>query len=158
MLELYDPDYRAHDRDLDAYELIAKVADWSQRDHRVTAAAVCGSYARGDARPDSDVDFCILTGNPSALLEDRSWIHGFGADARVAGPVEDYSLVQSIRVFFGSTEAEFGITDEVWAGPPIDRETADVINDGLQIIYDPDGRLAAARAAAANNRRKPASC
>jgi hypothetical protein len=138
---------------LDAYELIAKVADWSQRDHRVIAAGVCGSYARGEARPDSDVDFCVLTDNPRSLLDDRSWIQGFGADARIVGPVEDYNLVQSIRVFYGSTEAEFGVTDEAWARPPIDKETAGVINDGLQIIHDPDGVLAAAVAAAANTQR-----
>ncbi len=126
---------------MDAYELIAKVADWSQRDDRVIAAGVCGSYARGEARPDSDVDFCILTPDPRSLLEDRTWIRSFGTDARVAGPIEDYNLVQSIRVFYGSTEAEFGVTDEAWMRLPIDRETAGVINDGLQILYDPDGCL-----------------
>ena len=129
---------------MDAYELISKVADWSQHDHRVIAAAVCGSYARGEATPDSDVDFCILTRHPSSLLDDRSWIHALGDDARVAGPVEDYNLVQSIRVFYGSVEAEFGITDEAWVQVPIDRQTASVINDGLQILYDPDGCLAGA--------------
>lgn len=134
---------------MDADELIAKVRRWSQRDSRVVAAGVCGSYARGEARPDSDVDFCILTKDPRSLLDDRSWIHAFGANARVAGPVEDFNLVQSIRVFYGSTEAEFGVTDEAWARLPIDRETAGVINDGLQIIYDPNGRLAAALADAA---------
>lgn len=137
---------------MDAYELIAKVADWSQRDHRVIAAAICGSYARAEPRPDSDIDFCILTRNPRALLEDRAWIHDFGADAGVAGPVEDYKLVQSIRVFYGPTEAEFGVTDEAWIRPPIDRETAGVINDGLQILYDPEGRLAEAVALAATSR------
>jgi hypothetical protein len=30
--------------------------------------------------------------------------------------------------------------------PPIDRETARVINDGLRILYDPDGRLREAAA------------
>jgi hypothetical protein len=133
---------------LDAYVLIAKVADWSQRDHRVLAAAVCGSYARAEARPDSDVDFCILTRSPRSLLDDRAWIQDFSDDARVAGPVEDYKLVQSIRVFYGPTEAEFGVTDEAWIRPPIDRETAGVINDGLQILYDPKGRLADAAALA----------
>ena len=137
---------------MDAYELIAKVADWSQRDHRVIAAAVCGSYARAEAGPDSDVDFCILTRNPGALLDDRGWILGFGADARVAGSVEDYRLVQSVRVFYGPTEAEFGVTDEAWIQPPIDRETAGVINDGLLILYDPEGCLADAAARAATFR------
>ena len=134
---------------MDVYKLIAEVADWSQRDHRVIAAGLCGSYARGDARPDSDIDFCILTPDPELLLKDRSWISSFGSDAQIAGAVENYNLVQSIRVFYGSTEAAFGITDEAWAQLPIDRDTAGVINDGLLILYDPDGCLKEAAAYAA---------
>jgi hypothetical protein len=83
------------------------------------------------------------------LVDDRSWIFGFGADARVAGPVEDYNLVQSIRVFYGSMEAEFGIAGENWMRLPIDRETAGVINNGMKILYDPEGSLAKAVASAA---------
>ena len=135
---------------MDAYELIAKVADWSQRDHRVTAAAVCGSYAREQARPDSDVDFCIVTADTSSLLKDRSWITDLGLNARVAEAVEDYKLVQSVRVFYGVTEAEFGITDQAWMELPIDSETAAVMNDGLRILYDPAGRLERAAAYAAS--------
>lgn len=126
---------------VDAEELIARVANWAQRDDRVVAMGICGSHARGEARPDSDIDFCIVCPDPGALLEDRSWIASLGPDARVAGPVEDYKLVQSIRVFYGTTEAEFGITDQAWMELPIDRETADVINDGLRILYDPAGHL-----------------
>lgn len=133
---------------LDAHELIARVADWSKHDDRVIASGVCGSYARGEARADSDIDFCILTRSPRSLLDDGSWIYLFGADARIGGPVEDYNLVQSIRVFYGSIEAEFGITDEEWMRLPIDRETAGVINNGLKILYDPEGRLAKAAASA----------
>ena len=116
---------------MDACELIAKVADWSQHDSRVIAAGICGSYARGEGRPDSDIDFVILTRDPPSLLDDRDWILAFGADARVAAVVEDYNLVQCVRAFYDSTEAEFGITHEAWAALPIDRETASVINDGL---------------------------
>ena len=133
-----------------ADELITKVASWSKRDDRVIATGVCGSHARGEARPDSDIDFCILTADPDSLLDDRSWIYELGPDARVAGPVEDYNLVQSIRVFYGATEAEFGVTDLAWAQPPIDRETAGVINDGLRILHDPEGRLQKARTRAAS--------
>ena len=135
---------------MDASELIAKVTDWAQRDDRVVAAGVCGSYARGQAKPDSDIDFCILTADPDSLLKDRSWIAGFGSDARVAGAVEDYNLVQSIRVFFGETEAEFGVTNQAWMELPIDHETAGVMNDGLRILYDPAGRLERAVAYAAS--------
>ena len=126
---------------MDADELVEKVTSWSKRDDRVIAVGVCGSHARGEARPDSDIDFCILAPDPSSLLEDRSWIYGFGADAEMPGPTEDYNLVQSIRVFYGATEAEFGVTDQVWAQLPIDPETAGVMNDGLRILYDPGGLL-----------------
>ena len=130
-------------------ELIAKMLRWSERDDRVTALGLHGSYARGDQRPDSDIDFCILTNEPKALLDDLSWVAALGGASRIAGPVEDYNLVQSVRVFYGPTEAEFGVTDEAWATPPIDPETAGVINDGLKILYDPDGKLERARVFAA---------
>jgi hypothetical protein len=135
---------------LDASELIAKVTDWARRDDRVVAAGICGSYARRQARPDSDIDFCILTADPDSLLINRSWITGFGSDARVAGAVEDYNLVQSIRVVYGETEAEFGVTDQAWMELPVDHETAGVMNDGLRILYDPSGRLERAVAYAAS--------
>lgn len=138
---------------MDASELIAKVTDWVQRDDRVVAAGVCGSYARGQAGPDSDIDFCILTADPGSLLKDRTWITGFGSDARVPGTVEDYNLVQSIRVFYGETEAEFGVADQTWMELPIDRETACVMNGGLRILYDPAGRLERAVACAASTSR-----
>jgi hypothetical protein len=83
-------------------------------------------------------------------LEDRTWITDFGSDARVAGEVEDYNLVQSIRVFYGATEAEFGVTDQAWMELPIDDETAAVMNDGLRILYDPEGRLGQAVTCAAS--------
>lgn len=83
------------------------------------------------------------------MLEDRSWILEFGTHARIVEPVEDYKLVQSIRVFYGLTEAEFGITEEAWIRTPMDEETAAVITAGFQVLFDPDDRLAAAVAHAA---------
>jgi hypothetical protein len=128
-------------RTLSPFELMEAVTEW--------ARGLCGSYGRGNPNRDSDIDFCILCQDPSSLLKDRSWIYEFGCEARVAGPVEDYKLVQSIRVSYGTTEAEFGVTGQAWARPPLDRETAGVIRDGLRILYDPDRRLADAAAYAA---------
>lgn len=127
-----------------AEQLIDNVVAWSRHDKRVLAVALCGSWARGEQRPDSDIDVCILCSEPASLLENRDWIDAVGSGARIAGPVEDYKLVQSLRVFYGETEIEFGITDVEWAKPPIDDETADVIGDGLTILYDPQGLLQAA--------------
>ena len=131
-------------------ELIARVSAWARHDDRVLALGVCGSHARGEARPDSDIDFCILTSQPETLLADRDWILEIGANARVDGPVEDYNLVQSLRVFYDATEAEFGVTDVAWAEPPMDEETAAVINAGLKVLYDPERHLEKAVAVAAS--------
>ena len=129
---------------MDPDRLIERVLGWSKRDDRITAFGLCGSYARGDQGPDSDIDICLLTPQPTTLLEDLSWVTELGRDARIVGPIEDYQLVQSVRVFYGPTEVEFGVTDEAWAKPPIDSGTAGVIKDGLKILYDPAGRLQAA--------------
>ncbi len=137
---------------MNAVELIARVTTWSRGDSRVIAVGLCGSHARGEAGPDSDIDFCIVTPEPRSLLDDHAWIYEFGDDVRMEETVEDYNLVQSLRVFYGAIEAEFGVTDQSWAEPPIDRDTAAVINDGLRILYDPDGRLRKAVAYAANMR------
>ena len=119
----------------------------------MTAAGLCGSYARGDAGPDSDIDFCVIAAEPRVLLEDRTWMLDLGADARIVEGVEDYQLVQSIRVFYGPTEVEFGVADEAWMRLPVDKDTAGVINNGFRILFDPDGRLAAAAADAAKTDR-----
>ena len=134
---------------MEACELIARVTEWARQDERVFALCLCGSHARGEAHSDSDIDFCILSIDPQSLLEDFSWVSEIGPEVRVAGPIEDYNLVQSVRVFYGTAEAEFGVTGEEWAQIPIDQGTASVINDGLKILYDPDGRLARAAAFAA---------
>ena len=106
---------------------------------------MCGSHARGEARSDSDIDFCIVCCDPDALLEDRCWFDVFGLDARVTGPV-----VQSIRVLYGETEAEFGIAGQILMELPIDRETACVMNDGLRVLHDPEGHLVKAVSYAAS--------
>ena len=129
---------------MNAQQLIDNMVAWSRDDQRVLAFGLCGSYARGEQRPDSDIDACILTFEPATLLENRDWVYVIGSSAHVVGPVEDYNLVQALRVFYGEIEVEFGVTDAAWATPPIDDGTAAVIRDGLKILYDPEGRLQAA--------------
>lgn len=124
-----------------AAALISKVDQWARRDERVIGLALCGSHARGNARPDSDIDFCILSRRPEQLIHDRDWIDALAPGARIVDAIEDYGLVQTIRAWFGGTEAELGITDVAWAEPPIDAGTSGVIDDGLRILYDPEGLL-----------------
>ena len=65
-----------------------------------------------------------------------------GSGARVTGPVEDYGLMQSLRVRYGTTEAEVGVTDASWIRSPLDAGSAAVINNGFRILFDPDQQLA----------------
>lgn len=121
-------------------DLIVAVAKWSERDDRVLAAAVCGSYARGTATAASDIDICLICSDACFLLDELSWVDQFGVGQ--AGDQEDYGLVQSVRVHYDhGLEVEFGISGQEWMQLPIDSDTARVMREGLRIIFDPQGQL-----------------
>lgn len=120
---------------MEAETFIKAAADWARCESRIVAAALCGSHARGEARPDSDIDLILISPNPSSLLNDRDWLSHFG-DANVVED-EDWGLVQSIRVFYGKLEVEFGIAGLEWVQPPIDSGTAKVLRQPMCILHDP---------------------
>ena len=120
--------------------LIQAVAEWAKQDNRISAAALCGSHARGTANPDSDIDICLICPEPQELLDDLTWVAQFGT-GRV-GPLEIYGSTQSVRVHYEhGLEVEFGIDGIEWAELPLDSGTAQVFKDGLRILFDPDGQL-----------------
>jgi predicted nucleotidyltransferase len=51
---------------------------WASEQPDVQAIALVGSYARGAARDDSDIDLVILTDQPPQYLDDVQWIDRFG--------------------------------------------------------------------------------
>lgn len=119
---------------------LSDVTEWSEETDGVQAVGLCGSHARGDAQPDSDIDLIIVCRHPQAFLECHHWVGAFGEPQSTRH--EDYNLVQSIRVnYINGHEVEFGFTIEEWCSPPIDEGTAQVIADGLIPMYDPDKRL-----------------
>ena len=123
--------------------LLRQFARWADEASEIAAIGLCGSHARGTAKPSSDVDLIIVAGNPTPFLEDTTWAHQFGRVTQVGR--EDYGLVQSIRVFYAEgPEVEFGWTSREWCRPPIDHGTARVISDGLRTLYDPNKELEAA--------------
>lgn len=113
---------------------------WAQARESVAAVGIVGSYARGSQRPDSDVDIILVTSDPGDLLSETSWVHHFGR--LKSSELEDYGLVQSLRcLYMDGGEIEFGVAGREWCEPPIDTGTADVIRDGMLIVYDPDRLL-----------------
>jgi len=79
-------------------DLISVVLRWAELREDVLGLAVVGSHARGDARPDSDVDVVLVCREPSRLLVDTAWVYAFGEAHEVRR--EDWGLVQSVRVVY----------------------------------------------------------
>ena len=120
--------------------LIDEVLAWAARRPDVRAVALVGSHARGDARPDSDVDLLLLAERPDELVRDAAWVRGFGDVSRVA--VEDWGRVTSVRVWYArGPEVEFALATPDWATAP-DEGTRRVVSDGFRALLDRDGALA----------------
>jgi predicted nucleotidyltransferase len=129
--------------DVHTERLLESVTRWAETDARVTALALVGSCATGEAGPGSDVDLIVLSGASPELLSDTSWVCRFG-DVR-AIRLEEYGRVMSVRVHYSEgPEVEFGIADPDWAGLPLDEGTRRVLADGARVLYDRSGLLSLA--------------
>jgi len=83
--------------------------NWAVVQDDVQAIALVGSYARGAARDDSDIDLVLLTDQPQKYLDNLKWIERFGNVDKYQ--TEDYGKLISIRVWYlNSYEVEYGIT------------------------------------------------
>src|SRR5688572_8123937 len=125
-----------------ASAFISRFTRWAQQRPGITAVALVGSFARGTARPDSDVDLVVIADDPTSYLADTEWARAFGSVERMKR--EDWGAVQSLRVFYASgLEVEFGLASLQWASTrPVDEESARVMRDGAVILVDKQLRLA----------------
>lgn len=109
-----------------------RFTQWAIAQQQIQAAALVGSYARGTATADSDVDLVILAHHPEQLLLERTWVRMFGDP--VVDTLEDYGLLKSVRVRYDNgLEVEFGVADVQW---PLDAGSQQVMRDGMRILFD----------------------
>jgi len=123
---------------------LAALARWAEADSRVVAAALVGSHARGEARPDSDVDVVLLSPTPDAFFEDTTWLTQLGVVAQQQE--ERWGRVRTLRVWLDDgTELELNFAPADWARAPLDPATRRVIDGGLRVLFDRAGAFAALR-------------
>ena len=119
---------------------IVNVQGWASQQPDIVALALIGSFARGTATSESDIDFVLLTPKWADYLVDLVWTELFGEVKMTQ--IEDYGAVKSLRVWYeDGLEVEFSLTEPEWAGLPIEPGTHQVLNDGFEILYDPAGLL-----------------
>lgn len=127
--------------------LLTQVVRWAANDDRITAVALVGSYARGAARPDSDVDLVILTPDPQRFRAETGWVREMPWDDLQLSVVtwvdRDYGLLWSRHLQLSNgLEVELGFAPPAWAATdPCDPGTLGVIRNGCWILLDPTGLL-----------------
>ena len=108
---------------------------WASTQPDVQAIALIGSYARGAARNDSDIDLVVLTDQPQQYLRDSHWMERFGTVEKQQ--TEDYVKLTSLRVWYqDGVEVEYGITTPDWAAIPLDAGIRDVILKGMFVLFE----------------------
>ena len=129
--------------------IVQIILGWAQAEAKVRAIALVGSYARGTARADSDLDLVVLTNALEFFRADASWLDAIGWNDVGTCPVkwqdEDYGVVWSRRLWLEQVrfQVEIGFARPSWAEVnPLDPGTRRVIADGCRILYDPDRLLA----------------
>lgn len=93
----------------DIRDFLNSFVAWASEQPDVQGIALVGSYARGAARDDSDIDLVILTDQPKRYLEDIIWTQYFGTVEK--HQTEDYGKLTSLRAWYqDGVEVEYGIT------------------------------------------------
>jgi uncharacterized protein len=131
-------------RRLDAEAFIRAAATWSATRADLVAAVVVGSWARGDARDDSDVDLILLTNDPGLYTESEQWIDELAPGAVLINTADWGAIVERRLALSSALEVEVGIGRPSWADTaPIDPGTRRVVREGFRPIFDPIDLLAA---------------
>jgi predicted nucleotidyltransferase len=71
-----------------------KLRLWSSEQPEIQATAIIGSWARGTARADSDIDIIVIAQEPAILLDNNIWLERFGKIDEFVR--EDWGLVHAL--------------------------------------------------------------
>lgn len=113
---------------------------WASQQPVITAVALVGSYARGTATDDSDIDLIILASSCRPYLENHEWLSLFGEVDHSTN--EHWGLVETVRAIYKTgIEIEYNFAQPSWADVPLDAGTRRVVGSGFKILFDPQHRF-----------------
>lgn len=122
--------------------MLEEVRNWASRKDDVVAAGLVGSWARGEACMDSDVDLVLLTTTKQSYLEDESWVRELGGLRVIRTEHWEPLMTERRFVLDSGLEVEAGIASPSWAATdPVDANLRPIVREGFRILYDPEGLL-----------------
>src|SRR5215472_9890669 len=123
---------------------LEKFTSWAAAQSEIEGVALAGSYARGAATENSDVDLIILVTNARRYLENKEWLLLFGEIERSQN--ETWGSVETVRAFYRTgLEIEYNFSAPSWADVPVDAGTSRVVTGGMKILFDPKHKFATLR-------------
>jgi hypothetical protein len=133
-------------------QLVSLLTAWATTRPDLTGVGLVGSWAYGNARPDSDLDLVFLTPDPERF-RDPAWIQEVDWASIGFHPAhwvdQDYGALWSRHLTLEPmAEVECGFAAPSWAATePIDPGTYEVVSHALRPLYDPAGDFARLQAA-----------
>ncbi|WP_028192491.1 nucleotidyltransferase domain-containing protein [Salinispora pacifica] len=127
-------------RSREVRSVLGVVVGWATGRAEVRGVVVVGSWARGAARMDSDVDIVVLT-DQARYSAVEVWTGLLGGEVvRLA----EWGPLREVRVRRPSgLVVEVGVAPVSWADTdPVDAGTRRIVGDGHRIVHDPAGVLA----------------
>jgi len=121
-------------------QILAPISAWARARSDIHGLALVGSWARGSARRNSDIDLMLLAPEPQTFRCDEHWLSEIGwASGRIADWHDaEYGSAWSRHVALEPhSEIEFTFCTPSWAATdPIDVGTANVVSGGCRILVD----------------------
>ncbi len=127
--------------------LLRAITTWAASRGDIVAVALVGSWARGTAGPDSDIDLVLLTPDPADFRASSAWLNEIGWSSlglTVRSHHDaDYGAVWSRHVELSvGGRVEFGFGGPSWAAvAPCDAGTQSVVSRGCRVLFDPNRLL-----------------
>lgn len=128
-------------------DVVKQILSWAEARPGVVALALVGSVARGTQTGGSDIDFVVVSEGGRDSYSDLDWSAAFPEMKLLSG--RNWGALREFRLLLPSgAEIDLGVVGPEWAATdPVDAGTLRVVQDGMEILYDPDGRLVSLAAA-----------